>query len=104
MVKFEPLGGLHESAEAAEQGSRAAGWLVFARRRPSLPAFAESKPVAMQLPHSTHASRRLRLILGLLSAATSQQDMALPGLSLHPLTGGRKGTWDADAVDYEDYH
>jgi proteic killer suppression protein len=47
--------------------------------------------------------------------------MGLPGLSLHPLGGDRKGTWavsvsgnwrvtfkfvgkDADAVDYEDYH
>ncbi len=64
---------------------------------------------------------RLRLILGRLSAATAPQDMALPGLDLHPLEGARKGTWavsvsgnwrvtfkfvgkDADAVDYEDYH
>jgi proteic killer suppression protein len=47
--------------------------------------------------------------------------MGLPGLKLHPLTGGRKGTWsiwvdgnwritftfpstDAEAVDYEDFH
>ena len=67
-----------------------------------------------------HAAR-LRLILGRLSAAASPQDMALPGLSLHPLAGDRKGPWavsvtgnwrvtfkfigkDADAVDYEDYH
>jgi len=67
-----------------------------------------------------HAAR-LRLILGRLSAATSAQDMTLPGLGLHPLGGDRKGTWavsvsgnwrvtfkfigkDADAVDYEDYH
>ena len=66
-------------------------------------------------------AERLRLILGRLSAATSPQDMALPGLGLHPLGGDRKGTWavsvsgnwrvtfkfvgkDADAVDYEDYH
>ena len=66
-------------------------------------------------------AERLRLILGLLSAATSPQDMALPGLRLHPLGGARKDTWavavsgnwrvtftfvgkDADAVDYEDYH
>ncbi len=69
---------------------------------------------------SQHAGR-LRLILGLLSAATAPRDMALPGLDLHPLKGTRKGTWavsvsgnwrvtfrfvgkDADAVDYEDYH
>ena len=67
-----------------------------------------------------HADR-LRLILGRLGAATSPRDMALPGLSLHPLGGDRKGAWavsvsgnwrvtfrfvgkDADAVDYEDYH
>ena len=64
---------------------------------------------------------RLRLILGLLSAATAPRDMALPGLDLHPLKGERKGTWavsvsgnwrvtfkcvgkDADSVEYEDYH
>ena len=66
-------------------------------------------------------AERLRLILGLLSAATVPRDMALPGLDLHPLKGDRKGTWavsvsgnwritfrfigkDAEAVDYEDYH
>ena len=65
-------------------------------------------------------AERLRLILGRLNAATSPQDMGLPGLNLHPLSGDRKGTWavsvsgnwvtlkfvekDADAVDYEDYH
>ena len=70
--------------------------------------------------HAQHAER-LRLILGRLNAATAPQDMALPGLDLHPLKGDRKGTWavsvsgnwritfrfvekDADAVDYEDYH
>jgi proteic killer suppression protein len=64
---------------------------------------------------------RLRLILAQLSAATRPQDMALPGLVLHPLKGNRRGAWsvrvsgnwrvtfifvatDADAVDYEDYH
>lgn len=66
-------------------------------------------------------AERLRLILGRLHAATSPEDMNLPGLVLHPLKGDRKGTWavrvsgnwritftfvgkDADAVDYEDYH
>ena len=66
-------------------------------------------------------AQRLRLILGWLSAATSPEDMRLPGLDLHQLKGDRKGTWavkasgnwrvtftfvgkDADAVDYEDYH
>ncbi len=50
---------------------------------------------------------RLRLILGALNAATSPQDMNLPGLGLHELQGARKGTWtgkDAEHVDYEDYH
>lgn len=67
-----------------------------------------------------HADR-LRLILAQLNAAVKPEDMALPGLVLHPLKGGRKGTWsvrvsgnwrvtfsfsgiDADVVDYEDYH
>jgi len=67
-----------------------------------------------------HANR-LRLILGRLHAATTAQDMSLPGLRLHPLKGSRKGTWavwvsgnwrvtfrfvggDAELVDYEDYH
>ena len=69
----------------------------------------------------TQHAKRLRLILGRLSAATTPRDMALPGLDLHPLKGDRKGTWavsvsgnwrvtfkfvgkDADSVDYEDYH
>ena len=64
---------------------------------------------------------RLRLILAQLSAATTPEDMALPGLVLHPLQGKRQGTWsvrvsgnwrvtfvfvgtDADEVDYEGYH
>ena len=67
-----------------------------------------------------HADR-LRLNLAQLSAATKPEDMALPGLVLHPLKGNRKGTWsvrvsgnwritfvfvgtDADVVEYEDYH
>lgn len=64
---------------------------------------------------------RLRIILGRLHASTSPKDMDLPGLRLHELKGGRKGTWsvtvsgngrvtfrfegkDALDVDYEDYH
>ena len=67
-----------------------------------------------------HASR-LRLILGRLSTAVAPQDMNLPGLSLHQLTGDRAGTWSvkvsgnwritfrfagqhAEVVNYEDYH
>ncbi|MGE0822957.1 MAG: type II toxin-antitoxin system RelE/ParE family toxin [Candidatus Binatia bacterium] len=66
-------------------------------------------------------AERLRLILGQLNAATSPEDMRLPGLGLHQLKGDRKGTWavgasgnwrvtfafvgkDADDVNYEDYH
>jgi toxin HigB-1 len=63
----------------------------------------------------------LRLILGLLNAASRPDDLALPGLMLHPLKGARAGMWavkvsgnwrvtftftgqNADDVDYEDYH
>ena len=70
--------------------------------------------------HAKHEDR-LRLILGALNAATSPQDLNLPGLGLHELQGARKGTWavkvsgnwrvtfafaakDAERVDYEDYH
>jgi toxin HigB-1 len=69
---------------------------------------------------SAHAER-LRLILAALNAAVAPGDMGLPGLRLHPLKGGRRGTWsvtvsgnwritfrfsgkDAIDVDYEDYH
>jgi proteic killer suppression protein len=67
-----------------------------------------------------HASR-LRLILGRLNVAERPGDMDLPGLGLHQLRGGRKGTWavkvsgnwrvtflfsgkDVERVNYEDYH
>jgi proteic killer suppression protein len=39
-----------------------------------------------------HADR-LRLILGRLNVASTPRDMDLPGLGLHPLHGGRAGTW-----------
>lgn len=64
---------------------------------------------------------RIRLILGRLHAATSAEDMNLPGLFLHGLPGKRSKTWsvrvsgnwritfkfvgkDAEVVNYEDYH
>ena len=64
---------------------------------------------------------RIRLILGRLDASIGPQDMNLPGLYLHELSGRRKGTWsvrvsgnwritfrfdglDAYDVDLEDYH
>ncbi len=79
--------------------------------------FARGTKAGIQGKHS----ERLRLILGRLNASACPQDMNLPGLSLHELTGSRKGTWavkvsgnwritftfsdkDADNVDYEDYH
>jgi toxin HigB-1 len=66
-------------------------------------------------------AKRLRLILARLAAAQSPNDMALPGLRLHPLKGPLKGlfavsvsgNWrvifrfdgaDVVDVDYVDYH
>jgi proteic killer suppression protein len=60
-------------------------------------------------------------MLGRLHASSGPQDMNLPGLGLHELSGERKGDWavkvsgswrvtfrfvgkDAEAVDYEEYH
>ncbi|TPE54274.1 peptidase [Maribrevibacterium harenarium] len=65
--------------------------------------------------------KRLRLILSNLDQAEIVDDMDLPGLRLHELSGARKGTWsvtvngnwritfrfngrDAEIVNYEDYH
>jgi proteic killer suppression protein len=66
-------------------------------------------------------AERLRLILTVLNTAIGPDDMALPGLGLHRLTGDRAGFWsvkvsgnyrviftfegaDASDVDYVDYH
>jgi proteic killer suppression protein len=66
-------------------------------------------------------AERLRLILTVLNAAAGPNDMALPGLSLHRLTGDLAEFWsvrvsgnyrvifkfagpDAFEVDYVDYH
>ena len=66
-------------------------------------------------------AKRLRVILARLSGARNAQDMALPGLRLHPLKGDLKGffavsvsgNWrvvfrfdsdEATDVDYLDYH
>ena len=65
--------------------------------------------------------KRLRLVLGRLHAATSVDDMNLPGLFLHSLSGSRAEIWSvrvsgnwritfrfngihAEIVNYEDYH
>jgi toxin HigB-1 len=79
--------------------------------------FATGSRAGIQAPHEEH----LRVILAALNAAVARRDMGLPGLRLHPLKGGRSGTWsvtvsgnwrvtfrfsgkDAMDVDYEDYH
>jgi len=66
-------------------------------------------------------AERLRLILGRLNASSCPNDMSLPGLNLHELSGNRKNTWSvkvsgnwrvtfifvgehAELVNYEDYH
>ena len=87
-------------------------------RRKGLERFFSTGSVSgIQAKHAD----RLRLILGRLNAATQPRDMSLPGLSLHPLRGRRRGTWaakvsgnwritfrfrgrDVELVDYEDYH
>ncbi len=79
--------------------------------------FTKGTKAGIQAKHAN----RIRLILARLNASTSPQDMNLPGLKLHELTGKRKGTWavnvsgnwritfrfegaDATNVNYEDYH
>lgn len=66
-------------------------------------------------------NKKLRLILGVLNAAVTIQDISLPGLGLHQLTGKLSGFWsvsvsgnwrvifrfeegEALSVDYLDYH
>ena len=66
-------------------------------------------------------AKRLRLILGRLNASVVPQDMDLPGLKLHSLSGDKAGVWsvkvsgnwrvtfqfvegNAEVVNYEDYH
>ena len=79
--------------------------------------FLSGSKAGIQAKHAN----RLRIVLGRLHAATTPQDMALPGLKLPELTGNRKGIWsvkvdgnwritfefrgkDVYVVDYEDYH
>ena len=69
---------------------------------------------------SNHA-KRLQLILGRLNASVAPEDMNLPGLFLHQLTGSRVDIWSvrvsgnwritfrfndehAKIENYEDYH
>ena len=79
--------------------------------------FATGSKAGIQAAHA----ESLSLILATLNAATAPGDMGLPGLKLHPMKGGRSGTWsvtvranwrvtfrfegkDAVDVNYEDYH
>lgn len=69
---------------------------------------------------ATHASK-LRMILVMLDAATTSQDLSQPGLRLHGLKGdlaGHHSVWvngnwrltfrfignDVELIDYQDYH
>ena len=79
--------------------------------------FLKGTKSGIQAKHAT----RLRLILGRLNASVAPEDMNLPGLALHQLTGDRSGVWSvkvsgnwrvtfrfvgehAEVVNYEDYH
>ena len=79
--------------------------------------FTKGTKAGIQPKHA----ERLRLILGRLNASTCPEDMSLPGLNLHELSGNRKCIWSvkvsgnwrvtftfvgehAELVDYEDYH
>lgn len=79
--------------------------------------FLKGTKSGIQAKHAT----RLRLILGRLNASVAPEDMNLPGLALHQLTGDREGVWSvkvsgnwritfrfvgehAEVVNYEDYH
>jgi proteic killer suppression protein len=79
--------------------------------------YSTGNKAGIQAKHSD----RLRLILARLDAAYEAEDMNLPGLRLHKLSGDLKGFWavevsgnwrviyrfegqDAFDVDYLDYH
>ena len=69
----------------------------------------------------TKHAKRLQLILGRLNVSVAAEDMNLPGLYLHQLSGARSDIWSvrvsgnwrvtfrfdgehAEIVNYEDYH
>jgi proteic killer suppression protein len=79
--------------------------------------FKTGKKTGIQSKHA----KKLRLILGRLNASISPDDMSLPGLYLHSLSGARSDIWSvrvsgnwrvtfrfngehAEVVNYEDYH
>ena len=79
--------------------------------------YKNGSKVGIQANHA----KRLSLILSNLDQAECSDDMDLPGLRLHELTGNRKGIWsvwvsgnwrvtfrfkgrNTEIVNYEDYH
>jgi len=79
--------------------------------------FKTSSTAGIQVNHAS----KLRLILGRLNVSVNPQDMNLPGLALHLLSGNRSDVWSVsvsgnwrvtfrftnehpEVVDYEDYH
>jgi len=79
--------------------------------------FKTGKKSGIQAKHA----QKLKLILGRLNASVSPDDMNLPGLFLHSLSGDRSEIWSvrvsgnwrvtfrfngdhAEIVNYEDYH
>jgi len=79
--------------------------------------FRTGRKSGIQAKHS----KRLQLILGRLNASIAPEDMNLPGLYLHQLSGTRADIWPvrvsgnwritfrfngehAEIVNYEDYH
>ncbi|MCR8923408.1 type II toxin-antitoxin system RelE/ParE family toxin [Dasania sp. GY-MA-18] len=79
--------------------------------------FKTGRTSGVQVKHA----KRLQLILGRLNASASPNDMNLPGLYLHSLSGNKADIWSvrvsgnwrvtfrfngehAEIVNYEDYH
>ena len=79
--------------------------------------FTTGRKSGIQSKHS----KSLQLILGRLNASVAPEDMNLPGLHLHQLSGSRAEIWSvrvsgnwritfrfngehAEIVNYEDYH
>lgn len=79
--------------------------------------FENGNTAGIQAKHAN----KLRLILGRLNVSIKPQDMNLPGLKLHQLSGERKDIWSVsvsgnwrvtfrfvdghpEIVNYEDYH
>lgn len=92
--------------------------MIKSFRHKGLSAFySKGSKAGIQAKHAD----RLRLVIARLDASKEPQDMNLPGLNLHKLTGNLKGFWsvevsgnwrvifrfegqDALEVDYVDYH